>query len=357
MTTFDPASDYLRDVDDTAPLDVVDRPGAEHSDPRAVVRELSERVEVAEDVVKLTSRRALIEHMTPDEVDAEREVLRLGRELDREYTKWELTRELRSRKRRHRQAGLRRWLDERADLKDRAATVNDRRWHLRAQRVRKRLTSLDARIATHIRAAVRWSNLLIGFVIVGLLYTGFVVQHNFVPSGDKTDPLYWLSLGLEALASVALMALMRHDARASLAGLVRKDSDTRRAWLIKAGLLVASLVAAAGPSMQAGDLMGIVRTGWAPVLVAAVVLIHDRISRGDAQILTKLHAEADRAEVHDLAVIVEWALARELVAPSQDNKPGEIAPSTSKIASYFHVSKTNAAAVRAEVNARAAAAA
>ncbi len=93
----------------------------------------------------------------------------------------------------------------------------------------------------------------------------------------------------------------------------------------------------------------------APVLVAAVLLIHDRISRGDAQILTKLHAEADRSELRDLVVIVEWALAHELVAPSQDNKPGEVAPSTSKIASYFRVSKTNAAAVRAEINARAAA--
>ncbi|WP_141566421.1 hypothetical protein [Pseudonocardia sp. N23] len=351
------AGDYVRQMEDTAPLDVVDRPvpDREDDDPRAVVRALSERVEVAEDVVKLTARRALIEHMTPAEVDAEREVVQLGRELDREYTKWKVTRELRARKWRDRRGSWRRWLDERADVRDRNATTSDQRWHLRAQRVRKRLTSLDARTATHIRSATLWSNLLIALMVVGLAYTGFVVQHNFVPSGDRSDPLWWLSLGLEALASVALMALMRHDARAALAGIVRDDADTRRAWLVKAGLLLASLIAAAGPSIAAGDLMGVVRTGWAPVLVAAVLLIHDRISRGDAQILTKLHAEADRSELRDLVVIVEWALAHELVAPSQDNKPGEVAPSTSKIASYFRVSKTNAAAVRAEINARAAA--
>jgi len=350
------AGDYVRQMEDTAPLDVVDRPvpDREDDDPRAVVRALSERVEVAEDVVKLTARRALIEHMTPAEVDAEREVVQLGRELDREYTKWKVTRELRARK----------WRDRRGRGPGGAGRGAPRpaarprgpreRAPPRAPRARPPPASLDARTATHIRSATLWSNLLIALMVVGLAYTGFVVQHNFVPSGDRSDPLWWLSLGLEALASVALMALMRHDARAALAGIVRDDADTRRAWLVKAGLLLASLIAAAGPSIAAGDLMGVVRTGWAPVLVAAVLLIHDRISRGDAQILTKLHAEADRSELRDLVVIVEWALAHELVAPSQDNKPGEVAPSTSKIASYFRVSKTNAAAVRAEINARAA---
>lgn len=345
----------MRGLENTAPLDVVDRPGrAGPVDGRALVRELAERVEVAEDVVKLTSRPALIESMTAEEVDAEREVARLRREADREYAKWEIERELKARKRRTRRAGLRRWLEERAESKDGNAAVGDRRWHLRAQRVRKRLTSIDARMATHIRSAALWSNLLIGLMIVGLLYTGFVVQRNFVPGGDKSDPLYWLSLGLEAMCSVALMALMRHDARATLAGITCGKRATLRSWVVKGLLLLASLAAAAGPSIKALDGMGMIRTGWAPVLVAGVLLIHDRIARSDSAILAKLHADADRETLQDLVVNTEFALAQGLLAPSQDNKPGETAPSASKIAGLFRINKADAGAVRDAVNARAA---
>jgi hypothetical protein len=352
------AGDYVRGLEDTAPLDVVDRPsagGEQAADPRAVVRALTERVEVAEDVVKLTARRALIEHMTPEEVDAEREVVQLQRSADREYTKWKIERDLKSRKWRDRRSGLRRWLDERAETKDKNAAVGDRRWHLRALRVRKRLTSVDARIATHIRSATLWSNVLIGLMIVGLLYTGFVVQKNFVPGGDVKDPLYWLSLGLEAMCSVALMALMRHDARAALAGIVREKRAAFWGWVVKGVLLLASLTAAAGPSIKAWDEMGMIRTGWAPVLVAGVLLIHDRIARGDSAILAKLHADADREALRDLVVNVEFALAQGLLAPSLDNGPGDTAPSASKIAQLFRINKADAGAVRDAVNARAAA--
>ncbi len=350
------AGDYVRGLEDTAPLDVVDRPtpGGPAADPRALVRELSERVDAAEDVVKLTGRRALIESMTGGEVDAEREVAQLRRQADREFAKWEIERDLKARKSRARRSALRRWLDERAETKDKNAAVGDRRWHLRAQRLRKRLTSIDARMATHIRSATLWSNLLIGLMIVGLLYTGFVVQRNFVPSHDVTDPLYWLSLGLEAMCSVALMALMRHDARAALAGIVREKRAAFWGWVVKGVLLLASLAAAAGPSIKAWDEMGMIRTGWAPVLVAGVLLIHDRIARGDSAILAKLHADADRETLRDLVVNVEFALAQGLLAPSQDNGPGEVAPSASKIAQLFRVNKADAGSVRDAVNARAA---
>ena len=99
--------------------------------------------------------------------------------------------------------------------------------------------------------------------------------------------------------------------------------------------------------------MGIVSTGWAPVLVAGVLLIHDRISRGDAEILAALYRSAEREGQRDLVVIAEFAVQQGLLAPSQDNKPGEIAPSASKLASFFHISKENARELRDAVNARA----
>lgn len=350
------AGDYLRQIEDTAPLDVVDRPRADvdqGEDPRAAVRQLATRVEVAEDYVSLQRNRALVEQMTPAEIEEERKVQRLRREKDREFETWQIDRSLRSRKWQARREALRRWLDERAGVKDRTAAASDRRWHVKAQRLRKRLTSVDARIATQIRAATRWSNLLIALMIVGLAYTGLTVQQNFVPSGDTTDPRWWLALGLEAMCSVALMALMRFDGRAALAGIVRTTRQTASGWLVKVVLLLASLAAAAGPSVLAGDTMGIVSNGWAPVLVAGVLLIHDRISRGDSEILAALYRSAEREGQRDLVVIAEFAVQQGLLAPSQDNRPGEIAPSASKLASFFRISKENARELRDAMNARA----
>lgn len=349
------AADYVREMEDTAPLDVVDRPRGENGqggDPRAVVRELATRVEVAKDYVNLQAERALIEQMTPEEIEAERRVQQLRREKAREFETWEIGRSLGRRKWQARLEGVRRWLDDRAERKDRQSASSDQRWHVKAQRDRKRATSVDARIATQIRSATRWSNLLIALMVVGLAYTGLTVQQNFVPSGDTSDPRWWLALGLEAMCSVALMALMRFDARAAVAGIERTTKQAAGGWTVKAVLLLASLVAAAGPSILAGDLMGIVSTAWAPVLVAGVLLIHARISGGDSEILAKLYASAEREGLRDLAVIAEFAVQQGLLAPSQDNKPGEIAPSASKLAAFFRISKENARGLRDAVNAR-----
>ncbi|UKD50747.1 hypothetical protein L3Q65_00030 (plasmid) [Amycolatopsis sp. FU40] len=345
------AGDYIRGMEDTAPLDVVDqpRPGP---DPHAVVRELETQVEVAENIVNLQGKRALVEQMFPEEMEEERAVELRRRAVEREFQTWEIGRSLRSRKWQARRQALRAWRDDRAKSKDRSSAADDRRWHVKAQRTRTRLTSPDARIATQIRSATRWSNLLISLMIVGMAYTGFTVQANFVPSGNTGDPRYWLSLGLEAMCSVALMALMRFDARAALAGRVRTGREAFWGWTVKGGLLLASLAAAAGPAIAAGDRMAIVANGWAPVLVASVLLIHDRISRGDSEILLELYRATEREGLRDLVAVAEFALRQGLLAPSQDNKPGEIAPSASKLATFFRISKENAAHVRDRVNAR-----
>lgn len=349
---IDGAGDYLRGLDNTAPLDVVDRPQA-GEDPRAVVRQLTTEVEVSEDVVRLTGNRALVERMEPAEVTEERRVQQLRRETDRQFAKWEIGRSLRARKWQTRREGARRWWDDRAGRKARQAAASDRRWHVKAERSRKRATSVDSRIATQIRSSTLWSNWLIALMIVGMAYTGLTVQRNFVPDGDTSDPRWWLALGLEAMCSVALMALMRFDARASLAGIVRTSKQTASGWTVKAVLLLASLAAAAGPSIREGDLLGFVSTAWAPVLVAGVLVIHDRISRGDSDILAQLYRSAEREGQRDLVVIAEFAVRQGLLAPSQDNKPGEIAPSASKLATFFRISKERAGELRAEVNARA----
>jgi hypothetical protein len=62
---------------------------------------------------------------------------------------------------------------------------------------------------------------------------------------------------------------------------------------------------------------------------------------------------AEQEGLRDLVVVTEFALHQGLLAPSQTNKPGEIAPSAYKLASFLHISKTDAAKVRDAVNAKA----
>jgi len=387
-SSVDYAGKFLRGVDDTAPLDPGDRtdettsdsspedragpsfaptespvlvgPAGENIPTRepdgnlvAGVRQLATEVEVSDDWVHLQTSPSLRQRMELEEIEAERLVQAQRRAADREFETWQIARSLRARKWAARRASWRRRLDERAERKDLGSASGDRRWHIRAERTRRRLTSTDARIATQIRSATRWSNVLIALMVVGLVYTGFVVQRNFVPSGDKSDPIYWLALGLEAMCSVALMALMRFDARLGLAGIQRTTWEAVRGWAVKGVLLGASLLAAAGPSIAAGDVMGMVRTGWAAVLVAGVLLIHDRISRGDSEILLRMHRAAARDGLDAIVLKVQFAVEQGLLPPSQSNKEGETAPSASRIASFFRISKSDAAYVRDAVNANA----
>ena len=325
-------------------------------DPRTAVQKMTQQVEVAKDLVVLGRERALFDHLDAEEIEKERSVAVLERTLDRDFRAWSARRDLKSRKRRAkwntRLGTWRRWQDDRFAQQDKRDASSDNRWHTRAQRVRKRLTSTDARIATQIRSATRWSNLLIALMIGGMAYTGFVVQGNFVPSGNTADPKFWLSLLLEALSSVALMALMRVDTRAALAGITSTKWETARGWAVKGALLLASLAAASGPSIKASDFMGVVQTGWAPVLVAAVLVIHDRIARSDAQILLKLTATADHERVQHLAAVAALSMQHGLLEPSRDNKAGETAPSASRLATFFKISKPDAMAVRNAVNAQ-----
>jgi hypothetical protein len=337
-------------------MDIVDRPRSGDvapDDPLMVVRDLATQVEVAESIVDLQRKPALFEYMEEDERKAQRAVEELRRHTERQFETWRIKRSLRQRKREVRRASLRQWLDRRAAARDRSEGASDQRWHLRAERRRKRLTSPDARIAAHIRSSTRWSVLLIALMISGMAYTGFTVQGNFFPTSDTADPRYWLSLFLEAMSSATLMALMSYDIRRS-----RVLNDKRSGWPVfwgwatKAGLLGLSVAAAAGPALRAGHLGDILRTGWAPVVVAVVLLVHDLIARGDAEALQKLYGEAEQDRIRELVLLAEFAVQQGLLAPSQDNKDGETAPSATKIAAFFKIRKDVACAVRDAVNAR-----
>jgi hypothetical protein len=345
--------DYIARLDDTAPIDVVDRePATENADMQAFARELATEVEAAETVVTLQQKPALLQAMDPKELDEQKALEALRRATDRKFQTWQIERSLRVRKSTVRRESWRTWLDRRSAAKDRSEGASDRRWQVRAKRRRIRLTSPDAKIATHIRSSTRWSVLLIALMISGMAYTGFTVQANFFPTAEPTDPQYWLSLFLEAMSSVSLMALMAYDVRRARVVDKRTGMAAFWGWTAKAVLLGFSVLAAAGPALRGGHFVDIVRTGWAPIVVAVVLLIHDLIARGDAEVLQKLYAAAEQDRVRELALLAEFAVQQGLLSPSMDNKEGESAPSATKIASFFKINKEVAGEVRAAVNVR-----
>lgn len=318
---------------------------------RAAVNPWVERARAAEEAMAYGDNRALIEFKDLSEVDADHALMQLERQKDREFQQWQINRSLNARKWQARFDGVRQWLNARAARRDESAADSDARWHVKANRTRKRMTSIDARIASQIRSATIWSNVLIALMVLGMAYTGFTVQRQFVPSGDTSDPRWWLALGLEAMCSVALMALMRFDARASLAGVKRGGWQAFGAWVVKVLLLVGSLLAAAGPAIVARHGQEIVANGWAPLLVAAVLLIHDRIARGDQAILTNLGRVAEGSDLDNLVVLTRIALERGMLQPSQD---GTDAPSASQLTTFFKISKPLAIRLRDTFNAQAA---
>ncbi|NUT54208.1 MAG: hypothetical protein HOV94_43995, partial [Saccharothrix sp.] len=88
---------YIASLEDTAPMDRVDVPRREEEpveDPRAVVKALTTRVEVAKDLARLESDDDLFRHLDPDEIDEERTVLRLERAKNRELRTWQAERDL-----------------------------------------------------------------------------------------------------------------------------------------------------------------------------------------------------------------------------------------------------------------------
>lgn len=342
--------DYVAGIEDTAPMDVVDVPRPDRQDDLVgeqwhPVEALDQRVRIAEGRVALQGHPALLAELSDEEMKAEREL-----------AEWE-----RARRRKHRRGEVRRELAR--DGKDVAAVeqihdeqAKDQLWHRRAIAARKRVTSPDARLAKLYRRAELSSRALIAVVAIGMLWSAVNIQRNLVPDNDMTNPLYWLSYGVESLLSVPLIVIMVQATTAAMWG---REISRGRIVLMEVGLLLVNIGLNAGPHLVDGHLRKAVEYAVAPTMVGVVIWLHAWTSAQYADLISNVHVPGEddsarlgdhTANLLDAIARVQAAMASGLISGSELNKPGEIAPSASKIAAVFGIGKGDAGVIRDGIN-------
>ncbi|WP_227998453.1 hypothetical protein [Nocardia australiensis] len=236
----------------------------EQSAGSSEIAALAQQVATARGKLPLQHDSALLAVLSDEEVAAERELaewVRTQRRLQRRRAvEDELAAEVR---------------DRRTAAAIRKADDADARWHRRALAARRRVSNQDARLAQLYRRAEWSSRALIAVVVLGMVWAGVNVQHNLVPSGDMTDPLYWLSYGIEAMISIPIITIMVAATTAARWG---RELARGKVIFFEAALLGTTIALNAGPHLAAGALGRAAEYAIAPIMVGVVIWLHAWVS-------------------------------------------------------------------------------
>lgn len=226
--------------------------------------DLERKVEDARARLPLQADTALVEALSDKEILAEREL-----------AEW-----IRAQRRTHRRRMVEveistEWERQKEEIRTRRAAAVDRRWHSRAVTARRRAADADARFAQLHRRSEWSSRALIAVVIVGMLWAGVNVQHNLVPNGDMSDPLYWLSYGIEAMISIPIIVIMVTATTAARWG---RELERGKVVLLELVLLLITLGLNAGPHLAEGHGERAAETAIAPAMVGVVIWLHSWVA-------------------------------------------------------------------------------
>ncbi|WP_067646929.1 hypothetical protein [Nocardia harenae] len=237
----------------------------------AEIAALAHRVATARGKLPLQHDNALLEVLSDGEVAAERELAEWIRAQRRGQRRRAMQDELDAEKR-----------DRRAEAALRRTEDSDARWHRKALAARRRVASQDARIAQLYRRAEWSSRALIGVVVLGMVWAGVNVQRNLVPSGDMSDPLYWLSYGIEAMISIPIIVIMIAATTAARWG---RELPRGRVILVELALLGTTIGLNAGPHLASGELGKAAEFAIAPIMVGVVIWLHSWVAARYAQLI------------------------------------------------------------------------
>ncbi|MCX4093147.1 hypothetical protein [Nocardia sp. alder85J] len=232
---------------------------------------LRQRVATARGKLPLQTDPALLEAMSDTEIAAERELAEWIRAQRRRQRKRSISAELAAEQRDRRVADSIQRSDE-----------ADAHWHRRALAARRRVSSPDARLAQLYRRAEWSSRALIAVVVLGMVWAGVNVQHNLVPSGDMTDPLYWLSYGFEAMISIPIITIMVVATTAARWG---RDLPRGKIAILEIGLLGITIGLNAGPHIAAGRTAHAAEAAIAPIMVGVIIWLHAWVSARYAMLI------------------------------------------------------------------------
>ncbi|SUH72037.1 Uncharacterised protein [Nocardia africana] len=254
------------------------------------VEQLQQQVDAARGMLPLQTDPALREALSPKELAAERRLAEWTRRKRRRQERRAVSAELTTQKRNRRAADA----IARADHAD-------QRWHRKALAARQRVVSADANLATLFRRSEWSSRALISVVVLGMLWAGVNVQHNLVPDGDMTNPLYWLSYGFEAMISIPIIVIMVVATTAARQG---REIERGRVLFFELALLSATIGLNAGPRLFAGDPGKAAEFAVAPIMVGSIIWLHAWVANRYSVLIDEALAHAPalgHTDSHELA--------------------------------------------------------
>lgn len=247
------------------------------STPNTEITALAQQVATARGKLPLQHDTALYDALSDSEIRAERELAEWIRAQRRKQRRRAVADELAAEKRDRRTGALIRRTDE-----------ADARWHRKALAARRRVSSADARLAQLYRRAEWSSRALIGVVVLGMVWAGVNVQHNLVPSGDMSDPLYWLSFGIEAMISIPIITIMVAATTTARWG---RELERGKVLVFELALLGTTVALNAGPHLAAGAWGRAAEYSIAPVMVGVVIWLHAWVSARYALLIESASVE------------------------------------------------------------------
>ncbi|TCJ94292.1 helix-turn-helix domain-containing protein [Nocardia alba] len=245
--------------------------------PNTEITALAQQVATARDKLPLQHDTALYDALSDSEIRAERELAEWIRAQRRKQRRRAVGDELAAEQRDRRTSTLIRRTDE-----------ADARWHRKALAARRRVSSADARLAQLYRRSEWSSRALIGVVVLGMVWAGVNVQRNLVPSGDMSDPLYWLSYGIEAMISIPIIVIMVTATTAARWG---RELERGKVIVFELALLGTTIALNAGPHLAAGSFGRAAEFAIAPVMVGVVIWLHAWVSARYAMLIESASVE------------------------------------------------------------------
>lgn len=233
------------------------------------------------------------------------------------------------------------------------STAAMQEWRRRAAHAAERLTSHDMRLAQLARQLTWTRRVLIALMAVGMAWSAVNVQNNLVPSGDSSQPLFWVSYGVEALVSGCLIVLLMTSATLESWGY--RQPRTRLSGYSLEGLLVlVSLGLNIGTPLARGDVWLALEYAVAPVMVGALVWTYNYATGALSRVLAEqVQADLRQRYAELLADGELLALAGRGFAAMNDGalrpssaEDGGGVPSASALASGLGVSKARGCQVR-----------
>ncbi|WP_181723178.1 hypothetical protein [Nocardia gipuzkoensis] len=274
---------------------------------------LPDRVQIAHERLAHQDDPALLEALSERELAASRELAELVRDYERHEKRARIQAAADAAERVRRTAAE---LAEReaADLLRAAQAIGEQRHS----------SSPHAKVARLHQRKPRVLGLLAGVVAFSMLFSAVTVQQNIAPTGGASNPMFWLSYGLEALISAVLVALMLSTGDTAEWGVIDR---LWQVYTVEGVLLTASIALNTFPYFRVGDLAGIGIHAIAPIMIGVALVTHRLVAERYGRAIEQATAAVpDHEDLQErLAALTQVGGAGNQILPNILMEPSAVA--------------------------------